>query len=421
MKKLICFVLLLSLLPCLLLSGCGNSSERAWQAGQKALAEEKYDVAITSFQKAGSFQDAERLLLYAQASQDLATGNYENAEAGFRALGDFKDSLLMTDYCRARAQDAVAQAAFSSGDATGAVGAAMEAYALYTALPLFRDSDTRGADCRDQLYARATEWMNAGKFDEAAACFEALGDWQDCDGLQTYCKAAALESRASYVEAAELFSTVPMVLDAASRAENARSQAYQTAVSMKDRGDYESAIGAFTALGEYRDSPSQLDSVTGLLVREQLKAGAYAESLKKLNQLTDLSVFPAVDSASIGNLPAFLDSVVNVWLNAHAHVMSSFFACNLLQPYLEPGGELDTLTRSELEKEDETPLNYGFVYLGSEVKELHTLDDNFIGAKVRGSGSVSGPEGTVETAQEMWILVDSSRGYPLAAAVLPLD
>ena len=141
MKKLICLVLLLSLLPCLL-CGCGDSSERAWQAGQKALSEEKYDVAITSFQKAGSFQDSERLLLYAQASQDLVTGNYENAEAGFRALGDFKDSVLMTSYCRARAQDALAQTAFSSGDAAGAVGAAMEAYTLYSALPLFRDCDT---------------------------------------------------------------------------------------------------------------------------------------------------------------------------------------------------------------------------------------------------------------------------------------
>ena len=420
MKKMISFVLLLSLLPCLL-CGCADSSERAWNSGQKALAEEKYDAAITSFQKAGSFQDAERLLLYAQASQDLVSGNYENAEAGFRALGDFKDSVLMTSYCRAQAQDAAAQAAFSSGDANGAVGAAMEAYALYSALPLFRDSDTRGAACRDQLYSRATEWMNAGRFDEAAACFEALGDWQDCAGLQTYCKAAALESRASYVEAAKLFSEVPTVLDAASRAENARSQAYQAAVGLKDRGDYESAISAFSALGEYRDSLSQLDSVTGLLVREQLKAGAYAESLKKLSSLTDLSVFPTVDPASSGNLPAFLDSVVNVWLNAHAHVMNSFFACNLLQPYLEPGGELDTLTRAELEKEDEIPLNYGFVYLGSEVKELHTLDENFIAAKVQGSGSVSGPEGTAETAQEMWILTDSSRGYPLAAAVLPLN
>ena len=190
---------------------------------------------------------------------------------------------------------------------------------------------------------------------------------------------------------------------------------------MKERGDYESAISAFTELGDYRDSLSQLDSVTGLLVREQLKAGAYAESLRKLNLLTDLSVFPSVDPASSGNLPAFLDSVVNVWLNAHAHVMTSFFACNLLQPYLEPGGELDTLTRTDLEKEDETPLNYGFVYLGSEVKELHTLDENFIAAKVLGTGSVSGPEGTAESAQEMWILVDSSRGYPLAAAILPLS
>ena len=60
------------------------------------------------------------------------------------------------------------------------------------------------------------------------------------------------------------------------------------------------------------------------------------------------------------------------------------------------------------------------MYLGSELKELYTLDDNIIAAKMRGSSSVSGPEGSTEGAQEMWILVDSSRGYPLAAAVLPL-
>ena len=187
---------------------------------------------------------------------------------------------------------------------------------------------------------------------------------------------------------------------------------------MRDRGDYESAISAFIALGEYRDSLSQLDSVTGLLVRDQLKAGAYAEALKKLNQLTDLSVFPSVDPASAGNLPAFLDSVVNVWLNAHAHVMNSFFACNLLQPYLEPGGELDTLIREEI-TDDGSPLNYAFVFYGAEVTELYALDEGFTAAKVSGSSSHIGQEGQVQVSETLWVLLDTTGSYPAAAAVLP--
>ena len=40
MKKVISFTLLFSLLLSVLLSGCSGPEERAWQKGQKALAEE---------------------------------------------------------------------------------------------------------------------------------------------------------------------------------------------------------------------------------------------------------------------------------------------------------------------------------------------------------------------------------------------
>ena len=105
MKKLICLVLLLSLLPCLLLSGCADSSERAWQSGQKALAEEKYDVAITSFQKAGSFQDAERLLLYAQASQDLVTGKMPAGKFHTENMGLFSGEFSIFTVLRIEADN----------------------------------------------------------------------------------------------------------------------------------------------------------------------------------------------------------------------------------------------------------------------------------------------------------------------------
>ena len=416
MKKTIS-LLLISLTFSLLLSGCAGSEERAWQSGQNALAKEKYSDAAAAFARAGSFQDAERLLHYAEASLALENGDYANAAAGFRELGDFKDSLLMDTYCQAREQEVLAQTAFSAGDAEQAADACLEAYTLFSGLALFRDSDVRGASCRDQLYTKATEWMNSGNYEAAASAFAALGNWQDSSELQKYCRASAMEAQASYLEAADLFSEIPEILDAGTRSEAAREKAYRLAVELKEKGDYEAAINAFASLGSYRDTLQQLDSVTGLLVRDQLRAGSYAEALRKLNSLSDLSVFPALDPNSSGNLTAFLDSFLNVWMNAHAHVMTSFFACNLLQPYLEPGGELDALVREELAADDEKPLNYGYIYLGSEVLALHTLDEGFTAAKVRALSSFTGSDGYAEMKDVLWVLIDSRGGNPAAAAV----
>ena len=54
MKKAISFTLLLSLLFSVLLSGCSGPEERAWQKGQKALAEENFSEAAAAFAQAGS-------------------------------------------------------------------------------------------------------------------------------------------------------------------------------------------------------------------------------------------------------------------------------------------------------------------------------------------------------------------------------
>ena len=60
MKRIISLVLLLTL-TAVLLSGCSDPEERAWQSGQKALAEENYSEAAAAFEQAGSFQDADQL------------------------------------------------------------------------------------------------------------------------------------------------------------------------------------------------------------------------------------------------------------------------------------------------------------------------------------------------------------------------
>ena len=358
MKKAISFTLLLSLLFSVLLSGCSGPEERAWQKGQKALAEENFSEAAAAFAQAGSRQDAEQLLAYAEAAQNLENGIYSEAEAAFQALRDFKDCVLMSSYCKARECE---ETAFSTADADAAVSACADAYQLYTDLSLFRDCDDRAANCRELLYSKASEWMSLGRYEDAASAFSALGGWQDSAGLETYCRASALENGGSYAAAAELFTEIPGVLDADERAASAYGQAYQHALALREQGDYEAALSAFSELGDYRDAEAQAESTTVLGVRNLIRAGSYAEALEKLNQLSDLSAFPKAEAAEAEPLRAFLDGFVNTWMSAHAGIMQGFFSRNLLQPYIESGSELDTLIQSELNDES-YPANYGFVF-----------------------------------------------------------
>ena len=389
MKKAISFTLLFSLLLSVLLSGCSGPEERAWQKGQKALAEENFSEAAAAFAQAGSRQDAEQLLAYAEAAQNLENGNYSEAETAFLALGDFKDCVLMSSYCKARECE---ETAFSTADADAAVSACADAYQLYTDLSLFRDCDDRAANCRELLYSKASEWMSLGRYEDAASAFSALGGWQDSAGLETYCRASALENGGSYAAAAELFTEIPGVLDADERAASAYGQAYQHALALREQGDYEAALSAFSELGDYRDAEAQAESTTVLGVRNLIRAGS--EPLR-----------------------AFLDGFVNTWMSAHAGIMQGFFSRNLLQPYIESGSELDTLIQSELNDES-YPANYGFVFYGNEVQELLTLDDGFTLAKVKGSASWYGPEGPVEKQETLQVLIDTRNGRLVAAAVL---
>ncbi len=418
MKKAISLFLLFSLLAALTLSGCAGTGERNLQAGEQALAEEDYAAAVAAFEKAGSTPEAVRLMHYAMAFQALEAGDFAGADTGFQGLGDFRDSALMTLYTRARELEARAQASQASGDADGTAEACLEAYTQYGELPFFRDSDRRAEACRELLYSGAAEWMNQGRYEAAASAFAALNGWQDSAGLQKYCEAAALETQGSLVEAAALFAEIPDVRDASARADAAQEQAYSSAETLLQQEDYEAASAAFSALAGYRDSAAQAEAATTQLVRSRLQAGAYAEALEKLSLLQNPSaVFPRVDASEEESLNAFLQSFLNTWMSAHAGIMTSFFSNMLLEPYLEPGGELDTLVRAEL-TDDGSALNYGFQYLNTDVRELLHPDEGYTAAKVKVSATWYGAEGQVEAQPVLWVLLDSRQGNPVAAAVL---
>ena len=418
-KNALCSVLLFALLAALTLSGCAGGADRNLQAGQQALTEEDYSAAVSAFEKAGSTPEAVRLLHYAMAFQALEAGNFDTAEAGFQGLGDFQDSTLMVRYTQACRLDARAQAALASGDGDGAAEACLEACTRFSEFPLFRDSDVRAEACRELLYSGAADWMEQGRYEAAASAFAALSGWRDSAGLQKYCEAAVLEAGGSLAEAAAHFAEIPDVRDASARAEAALQQAYLDAEALLRQDDFEAAAMAFTALGAYRDAADRAETATVSLVRTRLQAGSYAEALEKLSMLQNpAAFFPAVDSAEAESLNTYLHSFLNTWMTAHAGIMTSFFANMQLEPYLEPGGELDTRVRAEL-TDDGSALNYGFQYLDTDVRELLRPDEDFTAARVRPSAAwYSAAEGRVEVQPVLWVLLDSRQGNPVVAAVV---
>ena len=416
MKKRISSALLLCLLLSLLLCGCAGTEGRALNAGQKALSQENYADAAAAFEKAGTFQDAELLLRYANAFLALEAGDCAGAAGSFAELGDFKDSRLMQTYCLAREQETLAQEAAAAGDADAAVKAGQEAFAGYSGLALFRDSDTRAADCRYRIYTQAEEWMRQENFDAAAGGFAALEGWQDSTGLEQYCRAASLEQNGRFVEAAALFAEMPDVLNAGMRADEALKKAYGRAAELMTEGEYGAAEDAFAALGSYRDAAQQRESAVKLQIRKLLQSGAYADALEKLTRMDASAVFPPAEPDENENVKAFLHSFISAWMNAYSGVMTGFFSRSILQPYLEPGGELDTRISEELTDES-YPQNYSFAFYGSEIKEMLQPDDGFVAAKVLGTAGWVRPDGPSETDRTLWILLDTGHGSPVAVAV----
>ena len=421
-RKTVLYAIIFAVLLLTACSGPGaDPAERSYDAGQKALAAENYAEASAAFEKAASYQDADRLLLYANAWQALENADFTAAAEAFRSLGSFKDCPLMQSYCLAREQEALAQSAFSSGSTDEAVRACAEAINGYAALSLFRDSDTRAADCRSLLYTQASDWMNTGRYADAASGFDALGTWQDSSALAQYCRASLLLEQGSRVEAAALFSEIPDVLDAPARAESAREQAYQAAVEMRDHGDPLAAADAFRELGDYRDSAQQAETTTVLLIRSLLSSGTYHEALQKLSILSDPSLFPAADAAEAESVDIFLRTFIGSWLNAHARVTNGFFSRNMLQSYIEPGGEMETLLQAEL-PDDLTAENYGFVFNeDGQIESLLKLDDGFLAARVHGTGSSYGANASGNAMNEtLWVLLDVRGNYPVVLAALPI-
>lgn len=166
-----------------------------------------------------------------------------------------------------------------------------------------------GMQALSALYKRGESYMSQEKFDEAKTLFASLGDYENAKALakeaeqkqkdkaaadkaareaekaaadlKTYNDAVAAMENGDYAAAVTGFESLIMVTEGGSsiqykdseqklaearkkKEEADRLAAYEAALQLEKEGDYTAAEKAFAALGEYKDSPQRVESLSDL-------------------------------------------------------------------------------------------------------------------------------------------------------------
>ena len=228
---------------------------------------------------------------YSAAMTALEEGRYDDAHAGFLALGDYKDSQEMA--LETRFQEAVC---------LYECGKFPDAIAVFETLGDYRDADERAEAVleawHEHDYLAARSLVDAGAYPAAAAAFEALGDYRDsaqwvveCQMLQRdydYKQALSIMESGDYITARELFLALGDYLDSQDKAYECftiqQSLDYATACAAVEAGDYAAAIPILEALGEdYEDVAQQLLVAHYNLGLEYLAAEKFEDAVEHLN------------------------------------------------------------------------------------------------------------------------------------------
>ncbi len=396
--------IILMMLCTLLLSGCTSAVQRNYEAGETLLAEGKYEEAVLKFQELGSFGEASLLLMYSRAAAAAENGDFETAEEAFSVLGEFRDAPEMMRYYESREEEENGTRALAAEELDPAIRLLKSAADRYGALASFRDSAQRATDCLGTLYEHGLALLEGDRYDTARDVFAALGDLKDSSDLKTYCEASLLETEGAYLEAADRFSEIPTVRDAAERADADRELLYQRALSLSAAGDLESAVSLFSALGSYRDAESQRSGMIRLVIRDRLQHGDYEGALFQMDAEPDALDLQRADSGTRERLEPFLNEFLQAYLRFSANTGEAYYGYSGILPYIEQGGALDSRFRQALMIGSYSH-NSGFNYYGSELLDLFRLEENCYLAYVRASASVFQPVGFVEVNRTFRILV----------------
>ncbi len=234
-------------------------------------------------------------LRYQTALSDFEGGNIAQARVAFSELLDYRDSTERVKACDLR----IAKDHIESGVGTR-IDTALTMLADLTDLP-----ETAGL-INEGRYRNAKIAMDNAAYEDAAAQFEALGDYRDAADLALGCHykiATGLFTAGSYTEAKALFESLGEYSDAPSMAKEC---VYRPAQTLQAEGKYDEAIEQYTLIIGYRDADefrqqciyqsglkAQLSGDFELATERFMLLGDYADSSDQVKR----SIYLAADQA----------------------------------------------------------------------------------------------------------------------------
>lgn len=139
-----------------------------------------------------------------------------------------------------------------------------EAAVEFEALGNYRDAEDISSDSEMYgRYAEAAKLFSEGNYLQAASAFEALGAFNDAPERaqeSKYCYAESLLACGEYLESAAVFEALNGYKDSKERVSEAYKAQYDFAKALMDAGKYTEAISAFMVLNGYEDSIDQIEN-----------------------------------------------------------------------------------------------------------------------------------------------------------------
>ncbi len=156
-----------------------------------------------------------------------------------------------------------------------------EAADAFEALGAYRDAPSYA------MYSRAADAGEKGSYLTAAENLRAMDGFGDSAVLSVYYEARAREDVLLYEDALTLYSSVSLYRDAGARMAalpgKILERDYASAAEKEERGALSSALLAFRALGDYRDSASRAEALEERIAAEKNEA-AYARAEAALEE-----------------------------------------------------------------------------------------------------------------------------------------
>ena len=187
------------------------AKESVYRKGKKQLAVGQYDLALSTFSTLGTYKKAYDNASYAQSRIDMKKGDYQKALDGL---------VKLIRYGYQEAEEPILECRYQLAAQAENNGQYAQAYAEYIDLGEYKDCADRAAKFEND-YATAQNLLDAGDYDQAEACFEALKDYADASTM-------------------------------------AQEAAYQKGKKQLADGQFDEAKATFDTLGAYSDTKEQI-------------------------------------------------------------------------------------------------------------------------------------------------------------------